>query len=203
MSLYKDEVIMDKLRKAQKILEEAYIIACEKEIPAMEARYLGLHAQTISLTASYTPSDFVRSCYSRTSSNFCDECNYIYRLMYRELRKAINELTDKNSIKLYNWLFPEQKCINDGYYTRERLYNSDFTRENYTPKMPALNDWRKSGWKNELERMLENKSNYLTNQEISIIESWKNKREDELFTTYSSEEPDVLKNMIKQMDYFN
>lgn len=202
MSIYSDEEIMDKLRKAQEILEEAYIIACNKEIPAMEARYLGLHAQTINLTASYTPSDFVRSCYSRTSSNFCDECNYVYRLMYRELVNSIKEVTDKNSIKLYEWLFPEIKCINDGFYERERLYNSDFTAKDYIPKLPALNDWRKSGWKSELERMMEKDSNYLTEKEKKMIQSWKNLNEEDLFTTYDSNAPDVLKNMIKNMDYY-
>ena len=99
MSIYKDDEIMDKLKEAQKLLEEAYIIACEKEIPTIEARYVGLHPQVISLTASYTPQDFVRSCFSRTSSNFCDECNYVYRLMYREVRRLMDSVTDVNSWK--------------------------------------------------------------------------------------------------------
>ena len=101
MSVMNEVDIMTKLIEAQKLLEEAYIIACKKEIPSIEARYIGLHCQTISLCASYTASDFVRSCYSRTSSNFCDECNYVYRLMYRELINAISGLKDGNSIALY------------------------------------------------------------------------------------------------------
>ena len=202
MNIYRDEDIMSRLRKAQDLLEEAYIIACEKEYPTIESRYIGLHPQTISLTASYTIADFVRSCYSRTSSNFCDECNYVYRLMYRELWRAIHaEVTDKNSLKLYYWLLPEHKCINDGTYERERLYNSDFTWDkNYIPPKPALNDWRKSGWKLELERMLINGTGWLTEKEISYVsEAMYNPN---LPTTYDGTKPDVAVNMIKTMPYY-
>ena len=202
MSIYKDDAIMDKVKKAQKLLEEAYIMAIEKEIPTIEARYIGLHCQTISLTASYTAADFARSCHSRTSSNFCDECNYVYRLMYSELVKNINSISDTNSIKLYKWLFNEAKCINDGFYERERLFNSDFTASNYVPELPALNDWRKSGWKLELERMYNNYSGYLTDYERAKIHEWLKIPLDELPTTYDNSQPDVAVNLIKEMDYY-
>ncbi len=199
MNIYADDEIMEKLNAAQKLLEEAYIIACEKEYPTIESRYIGLHAQTISLTASYTISDFVRSCYSRTSSNFCDECNYVYRLMYRALMKAIlYDVLDVNSIKLYNWLIPENKCINDEIYKRERLYNSDFTSDIYKPALPALNDWRKSGWRMELRRMYEKGTGWLTEKEIHLI-----LQDDErTHTTYDNSRPDVAVNMIKTMPYY-
>ena len=208
MSIYNDKFIMEKLEQAQSLLEEAYIYACEKEYPTIESRYIGLHCQTISLTASYTISDFVRSCHSRTSSNFCDECNYVYRLMYRELVNKINrEVIDKLSYKLWNWLVPENKCINDGIYTRERLFNSDFTSEgNHKPELPALNDWRKSGWKMELERMLTDNNNYLTDKEKEIICNWLRNEllngTDSLPTTYDKNQPDVAVNLIKRMYYY-
>lgn len=203
MSIMKDESIMNKVEKAQKLLEEAYIEACEKEIPSIEARYIGLHPQVISLTASYVPSDFVRACYSRTSSNFCDECNYVYRLMYHELRKAIDNLTEPNSIKLWNWLIKENKCICDGIYARERLFNSDFTYDkSYKPTKKALNDWRKSGWKLELERMLKEQPYLLTEKEKKAISQWmEDEKSGELATTYDNTERDVLVNAIKEMDY--
>ena len=206
MNIYADKSIMSKLEEAQKLLEEAYIEACEKEYPTIESRYIGLHCQTISLTASYTFADFVRSCYSRTSSNFCDECNYVYRLMYRELTyKILTEVKDSNSVALYNWLIPEHKCINDSTYKRERLYNSDFTWDKtYTPKLPALNDWRKSGWKMELERMLYNGKGWLTIKEIDYIREWCEREDGEhtLPTSYDNTQPDVAVNMIKTMDYY-
>lgn len=202
ISIYDDVEIMDKLNAAQKLLEEAYIIACEKELPSIEARYIGLHCQTISLMVSFTASDFVRACYSRTSSNFCDECNYVYRLMYKELTNMIGSVTDKNSVYLYKWLFPEHKCINDGLYRRERLFNSDFTEYDYTYDKPALNDWRKSGWKKELEDMCVNDRAYLTEKEQLRIEHWMSIPDDKLPTTYDNTQPDVLVNMIKTMPYY-
>lgn len=213
MSIYKDESIMNKLMKAQKLLESAYIEACEKEIPNLEARYIGLHCQVISLTASYTPSDFVRSCYSRTSSNFCDECNYVYRLMYHKLNKAINMLKDHNSKRLWQWIVSENKCINDKLYLRERLYNSDFTYLDYKDgdntksslnvTTKALNDWRRSGWKLELERMHDEQPWLLTEYEKKCVVAWKKLGLSELKTTYDSNQKDVCKNAIKNMDYYN
>lgn len=204
MSIMKDESIMSKVKQAQQLLEDAYIEACEKEIPSIEARYIGLHPQVISLTASYTPSDFVRACYSRTSSNFCDECNYVYRLMYAELKKAISKLKDKNSINLWNWLIQEKRCIYDGIYARERLFNSDFTYDtSYKPTKKALNDWRNSGWKLELERMLKERPDLLTEKEKQTISKWlEDEKHTTLISTYDNTEKDVLVNAIKTMSYY-
>lgn len=206
MSITKNKQIMKKLTRAQFLLEEAYIMAAEAEIPALEARYIGLHCQTISLTASYVPTDFVRSCYSRTSSNFCDECNYIYRLMYNEVQNMIHNLTDPLSIKLWKWLISEGKCINDSVYKRERLYNSDFT----TIGMPintkvAINDWRKSGWKDMLEWMADKRPELLTVKEYELVREWQEleQEEGELPTTYSSNNPESLVNAVKKMPWYS
>ena len=201
LSIYNDENIMNKLVEAQKLLEEAYIMCAEKEIPSIESRYIGLHCQTISLTASYLPVDFVKSCHSRTSSNFCDECNYVYRKMYFEIVKMIKKCKDVNSKNLWIWLFPENKCIDDGIYIRERLYNSDFTTigESINNKK-ALNDWRKSGWKMELERMYKEEPYLLTDKELVLIDTWQNMKT--YPSTYDTNNPEVLKNAIKQMDYY-
>lgn len=205
MSIMKNKQIMRKLTRAQWYLEEAYILAAEAEIPALEARYIGLHCQTISLTASYIPTDFVRSCYSRTSSNFCDECNYIYRLMYNEVRKMIHNLTDPLSRKLWNWLINEQKCINDSVYKRERLYNSDFTTIGQPINTKtAINDWRKSGWKDMLEWMADERPDLLTVKEYELVREWQEieKEEGTLPTTYDSNNSESLINAVKKMHWY-
>lgn len=207
LSIYHNPKVMELLKTGQYYLELAYQAAAEAEIPALEARYIGLHCQTISLTASYLPTDFTRSCYSRTSSNFCDECNYIYRKMYAAVKAMVSKLTDKNSIKLWNWLVNEHNCMNDGLYTRERLYNSDFTtlgEPNNKITTIAINDWRKSGWKLELERMYSQEPELLTKHEQDLIAEW---TFDEitgktLKTTYSSDNPESLCNAIKKMPYY-
>ena len=94
-----------------------------------------------------------------------------------------------------------KKCINDKIYKRERLYNSDFTNLGKPVNdKKALNDWRKSGWKLELERMLKEEPELLTENEISLILFWQGLNK--LESTYDENNPEVLKNSIKQMDYY-
>lgn len=205
MNIYRDESIMAKLSKAQEILEEAYIEACEKEIPFPESRYLCLHSQTISLTASFTASDFTRSCKSRTNNSFCDELNYVYRKMFVCLKNAINEIKDKNSKRIWEWLINERKCIDDDYYKRTNVFNGDFSLlsedEKIKPAKPAQNDWRKSCWKMELERIMTEEPYLLTEKERATIKSWMVNDVD-LPTTYDDNDVRAAKNAIKNMDYY-
>ena len=206
LSITQHEDVMEMVKSAQRILEQAYITLAKREVPALEARYIGLHSQVISLTASYLPSDFVRSCWSRTNSNFCDECNYVYRKMYHEVQKMIAGLTDKNSIRLWGWLINENNCMNDKPYNRESLYNSDFnfSKKDVVEVRPAINDWRKSGWKLELERMFHEEPELLTIDEMQRIQNWKSMEAAgvELPTSYDNTRNDVLCNAIEQMDYY-
>jgi len=207
MNIANDDEIMHYLVAAQSLLEKAYITACKKEIPYPDARYLGLHAQTISLTCSFTPSDFVRSCYSRTNNSFCDELNYVYRNMYYELSKAIDAVKDNNSKSLLQWVFPKSKCIDDNFYTRTKVFNGDFKPYNpglYIFDEPATNDWRKSAWKMELERIAVSQPYLLTDTELKEVTKWvkAEKTSKILPTTYDDTMKRVAKNAIKEMDYY-
>lgn len=207
LNLYNDESIMNKVKKAQDLLEQAYIEACEKELPYPETRYICLHSQTISLTASYTPADFARACYSRTNNSFCDELNYVYRKMYYELVKEIEKLTDNNSKQIWKWLINEKKCIDDNYYTRTNVFNGDFAPSLAKEKdcgLPAQNDWRKSCWKQELERILLEEPYLLTEKEQNEISSWmyNENNGESLPTTYDVNSPRVAKNAIKTTEYY-
>lgn len=205
LNIANDESIMSKLEQAQKLLEKAYIECCEKEIPFPESRYICLHSQTISLTCSFTPASFARACYSRTNNSFCDELNYVYRKMFHAITRAICSLKDKNSKTLWNWLINEKKCIDDNFYKRTNVFNGDFLPFDNTPvKAPAQNDWRKSCWKIELERMLEQEPYLLTEKEKMEISRWKivEKTGLELPTTYDKRLPRAAKNSIKTMPYY-
>lgn len=205
LNIANDESIMSKIEQAQKLLEKAYIECCEKEIPFPESRYICLHSQTISLTCSFTPASFARACYSRTNNSFCDELNYVYRKMFYELMKAILSLKDKNSQVLWGWLINEKKCIDDNFYKRTNVFNGDFLPFDNTPvKAPAQNDWRKSCWKMELERMLEQEPWLLTEKEQMEIYRWKTVEGTglELPTTYDKRLPRAAKNSIKTMPYY-
>lgn len=205
LNIANDSSIMSKLEQAQKLLEKAYIECCEKEIPFPESRYICLHSQTISLTCSFTPSAFARACYSRTNNSFCDELNYVYRKMFYELRKSIRNLKDENSKKLWSWLINEKKCIDDNFYTRTNVFNGDFLPfDEPIAKEPAQNDWRKSCWKIELERMFEEEPWLLTEKEKSEIVRWKIVEGTglELPTTYDKKLPRAARNSIKTMPYY-
>lgn len=205
--IYQNKEWMEKIDKAQKILEEVYIEMCEAEIPYMESRYIGLHAQTISLCYNAPISNFLRSCNSRTENNFADEINYIYRLMLKELIDTVyNTVTDKLSKKLWSWLF--KMADNKTFYKRDHTYNNDFERfptpEGYDFGECAHNDWRKSSWKLELEQIYLNRPDLLFEGEEEMIKRWMAQDElnNELPTTYDSESPLVAKNRIKTVDYY-
>lgn len=206
-AIYQNKDWMDRLDKAQQILEELYVDMCEAEIPYMESRYLGLHCQTISICYNSTPFNFMRSCNSRTENNFADEINYIYRLMLNELNKAIKQIKDPLSKKLWNWLI--KMADNKKAYTRDHTYNNDFERYplpgDFVQDEPAHNDWRKSSWKLELEQIYKNKPELLFPGEREMIERWLNaeKRGEELSTTYDEDFSLVAKNRIKIMDYYD
>lgn len=207
-AIYQNKEWMEKIDKAQKLLEEVYIDMCEAEIPYMESRYIGLHAQTISICYNAPAFNFMRSCNSRTENNFADEINYIYRLMRNELENAIiDNVTDPLSVKLWYWLLGMSD--NKKAYTRDHTYNNDFTRfptpEGYDFGECAHNDWRKSSWKLELEQIYKNKPELLFPGEKEMILEWMAEENagKELPTTYDENSPLVAKNRIKTTDYYN
>lgn len=205
LNIINDDEIMDKVIAAQKLLEQAYVLACEKEIPYPESRYICLHSQTISVSASFMPIDFVKSCYSRTNNSFCDELNYVYRKMYFCIVDKIRNVQDENSNKLLRWLFNEKKCINDSYYTRTNVFNGDFlpSKHDVPVDRPAQNDWRRSCWREELMNISINEPYLLTIKEKSEIEKWYFRHDSLLPTTYDPDSPRVAKNAIKTMEYYD
>ena len=173
----------------------------------MESRYFGFHAQTISLTYTAPVINWLKSCNSRTENNFADEINYIYRLMLRELKTAVkNEVTDPLSIKLWNWLLTF--ADNKSWYKRDHTYNNDFERfktpDGYKFDEYAHNDWRKSSWKIELERIYKEEPELLFPGEAEMIEKWMKleKEEKELPSTYKADEPYTAETRIKTTDYY-
>lgn len=179
---------------------------CEDGIPYMESRYFGFHAQTISLCYTADVIQWMNSCNSRTENNFADEINYVYRLMRHELIKAIDVLTDPLSKKLWMWLltFSDRKS----FYKRDHTYNNDFSRyptpENYDFGERAHNDWRKSSWKIELEKMYNERPELLLQGEAEMIENWMKLEANniELPADYDKDDKFTAYTRIKEMDYY-
>lgn len=206
-SLLNDKDVMDEYEKAIKHIQKAYIIACEHEIPYPESRYIGPHSQTISVCASFTLGDFIRCCHSRTNNSFCDELNLVYRFMFIELQDKIESVKDDNSKALWRLYINKKNCIDDSFYTRTKVFNGDFNfteinKHNY--EEPAINDWRKSGWKNDLEYIYEHANIILTEKERKIIQEWMSYENEglKLPTSYDSSAKRVAKNAIKNTDYY-
>lgn len=207
-NIYQNKNWLDKLKNIQKQIEELYIDMLEHDIPFMDARYIGLHSQTISLCYTAEISKWTRSCNSRTENNFADEINYVYRLMYYELKKAIDEqVTDKLSYKLWMWLlsFADKK----EFHHRDNNYNNDFERYNtpvdYVFNEPAHNDWRKSAWKLELEELYFKHPELLFDKEKEMIVKWLTDENNgiELSTTYNPYFEKSTRASIKKVDYYD
>lgn len=206
-NIYCNDKWLNKIKQIQKDIEELYIELLENDIPFMDARYIGMHAQTISLCYSQPAILFTRSCNSRTENNFADEINYVYRLMYHELKHAIDTtVTDKLSKKL--WYYLLSFCDKKSFHCRDNNYNNDFERYQ-TPKMyafeePAHNDWRKSAWKLELEKMYKLQPHLLFDGEKEMIEKWINleKEGKELYSTYDPYFEKSTRKSIKNVDYY-
>ena len=180
---------------------------CDDGITYMESRYFGFHSQTISLTYQASASDWLRSCNIRTENNFADEINYMYRLMRYEVIKAVEQIKDPLSKKLWNWLltFSDRKT----WYKRDHTYNNDFARyptpDGYKFEEPAHNDWRKSSWKLELEKMYRERPELLFPGEPEMIKKWMDAeaRGEELPTTYDPDFKLTAKARIKTVPYYN
>jgi hypothetical protein len=197
---------MQQLEKIQKDIEKLYCQMCDDEITYMESRYIGLHSQTISCTMHTATMNWLRTVNSRSENNFADEINYVVRLMLFEVKKAVAQIKDPLSKKLWEWLltFADRKT----WYKRDHTYNNDFARyptpEGYKFSEPAHNDWRKSSWKLELEKMYRERPELLLPGEAEMIEKWIKVEAagEELPTTYDPDFELTAKARIKTVPYY-
>ena len=126
--------------------------------------------------------------------------------MRYELVKAIDKLNDPLSKKLWTWLltFSDRK----GFYKRDHTYNNDFARfptpEGYDFGEKAHNDWRKSSWKIELERIYKEEPWLLLPGEKEMIENWMKLEAEgkELPADYDPNDKFTAVTRIKDMDYY-
>lgn len=202
MNIYRNEKWRNKYAKINEELEELYVELLEAGIPFMDARYIMPHAQTIDICYTASMQSFISSCKKRLDHCIADEINYVYRLMKYELKKAIQDtVTDELSIRLWNWLLDKADVKT---YSTNVTYRNDFERyplpEHVTFIEDAHNDWRKSQWKLELERMFEEQPWLLETNEIDMIAKWK--CQDTLTATYDSNNSYSPEQAVKKMPYY-
>lgn len=203
MNIYKNDKWMQRLNKINKELEGLYCDMLEAGIPFMDARYIMPHNQTIDICYTASLNSFIGSCKKRLDNCIADEINYLYRLMIRELEYAIFEqVRDPLSFKLWTWLTRKMQVKT---YSTNLTYRNDFEvyplPDGFKFDENAHNDWRKSQWKLELERIYDTQPELLTVPEVRMIERWKND-EHNLTATYNTNDKFTPETSIKQMDYY-
>lgn len=206
MNIYANKDWMERYAKINKELEALYVDILEAGIPFMDARYIMPHAQTIDICYTASMKSFIGSCCKRFDHCIADEINYTYRLMKHELIKAIKkDVKDPLSLKLWAWLLDMADVKK---YSTNLTYRNDFERyplpEGFKFDENAHNDWRKSQWKLELQRMLKNKPYLLAENEKEMIYKWLAKEVIgiELAATYDPEDKFTPETSVKNMEYY-
>ena len=152
-------------------------------IPYQDARYLLIHGQTADISASFTLPQLVNAVGMRFENNTHDEINYTFRLLVKELRKAIEEDKEMDSLdKLtYNTLL--NNCDVFGANRKvgtchDAMFGNSFKRfndaDNYVTKTTenCLFDYKKLAWYDELKRIYKEEPELLLPGEAAMIESW-------------------------------
>lgn len=152
-------------------------------IPYQDARYLLIHGQTADISASFTLPQLVNAVSMRFENNTHDEINYTFRLLVKELRKAIEEDKEMDSLDklVYNTLL--NNCDVFGANRKvgtchDAMFGNSFKRfpdaDSYVTKTTedCLFDYTKLAWYQELKRMYFEEPELLLPGEAEMIESW-------------------------------
>jgi thymidylate synthase ThyX len=152
-------------------------------IPYQDARYLLIHGQTADISASFTLPQLVNAVGMRFENNTHDEINYTFRLLVKELRKAIEEDTELDNLDkmVYNTLlnncdvFGANRKVGTCY---DAMFGNSFKRfpdaNEYVTKATeeCLFDYKKLAWYEELKRIYKEEPELLLPGEKEMIESW-------------------------------
>lgn len=152
-------------------------------IPYQDARYLLIHGQTADISASFTLPQLVNAVGMRFENNTHDEINYTFRLLVKELRKAIEEDKEMDSLDklIYNTLL--NNCDVFGANRKvgtchDAMFGNSFKRfndaDNYVTKTTenCLFDYKKLAWYDELKRIYKEEPELLLPGEAEMIKSW-------------------------------
>lgn len=152
-------------------------------IPYQDARYLLMHGQTCDASCSFTLPQLVNVCGQRLENNTADEINYAFRLLLKELKKAIssdNEMDELDKL-VYEYSFKrcdafgasQKKC-----FVCDDVFGNSFRRfedANGAVTNATINcnfDYSKSAWYAELKRIYNEEPDLLLPGEKEMIESW-------------------------------
>lgn len=152
-------------------------------IPYQDARYLLIHGQTADISASFTLPQLVNAVGMRFENNTHDEINYTFRLLVKELRKAIEEDKEMDSLDKLTYNILLNNCDVFGANRKvgtchDAMFGNSFKRfndaDNYVTKTTenCLFDYKKLAWYDELKRIYKEEPELLLPGEAEMIESW-------------------------------
>ena len=152
-------------------------------IPYQDARYLLMHGQTCDASCSFTLPQLVNVCGQRLENNTADEINYAFRLLLKELKKAIalDDEMDELDKLVYTKNLERCDCFGAAAkkcFTCDDVFGNSFKRfcdgnEHVTHATENCKfDYSKSAWYAELKRIYKEEPELLLSGEAAMIESW-------------------------------
>lgn len=152
-------------------------------IPYQDARYLLMHGQTCDASCSFTLPQLVNVCGQRLENNTADEINYAFRLLLKELKKAIalDDEMDELDKLVYTKNLERCDCfgaVAKKCFTCDDVFGNSFKRfcdgnEHVTHATENCKfDYSKSAWYAELKRIYKEEPELLLPGEVAMIESW-------------------------------
>ena len=152
-------------------------------IPYQDARYLLMHGQTCDASCSFTLPQLVNVCGQRLENNTADEINYAFRLLLKELKKAIalDDEMDELDKLVYTKNLERCDCFGAAAkkcFTCDDVFGNSFKRfcdgnEHVTHATENCKfDYSKSAWYAELKRIYKEEPELLLPGEAAMIESW-------------------------------
>lgn len=152
-------------------------------IPYQDARYLLMHGQTCDASCSFTLPQLVNVCGQRLENNTADEINYAFRLLLKELKKAIALDDEMDELDKLVYTKNPERCDCFGAaakkcFTCDDVFGNSFKRfcdgnEHVTHATENCKfDYSKSAWYAELKRIYKEEPELLLPGEAAMIESW-------------------------------
>lgn len=152
-------------------------------IPYQDARYLLMHGQTCDASCSFTLPQLVNVCGQRLENNTADEINYAFRLLLKELKKAIalDDEMDELDKLVYTKNLERCDCFGAAIkkcFTCDDVFGNSFKRfedanEHVTHATENCKfDYSKSAWYAELKRIYKEEPELLLPGEKEMIENW-------------------------------
>ena len=174
------------IEESQKLYDDMTAGNVTKEttsIPYQDARYLLMHGQTCDASCSFTLPQLMNVCGQRLENNTADEINYAFRLLLKELKKAIalDDEMDELDKLVYTKNLERCDCFGAAAkkcFTCDDVFGNSFKRfcdgnEHVTHATENCKfDYSKSAWYAELQRIYTEEAELSVAGEVGMIESW-------------------------------